>query len=154
MKLAIFAVMMTAMSLQAAPLPPAQELARNEVFAIYTGTKDIPCMHRTSLCPDKCGHAKKVAIFKVLRNDGYEKKGEYGDAKAEPNSEIYVDVNKDVEGQSLETLAMIKELKPAAQVQLTQVHYYVTKDGSSYPVRPIVKIQPRLSCSAPPAEKK
>ncbi len=154
MKLALFAVMMSAISLQAAPLPPAKELARNDVLAMYVGTKDMPCMHRTSLCPDKCGHAKKVAVFKVLRNDGYEKKGEYGDAKAEPNSQIYIDLNKDVEGQSPETLALLKELKPATQVQMTQVHYYVTKDNSSYPVRPIVKIQPRLTCSGPPPAEK
>ncbi len=146
--------MMTAMSLQAAPLPPAEELARNEVLAMYVGTKDTPCMHRTALCPDKCGHAKKVAIFKVLRNDGYEKKGEYGDAKAEPDTQIYVDVNKDVEGQDPEILTMLKGLKPADQVQLTQVHYYVTKEGSSYPVRPIVKMQPRLTCGMPDPAKK
>ncbi len=153
MKLAIFTALLSTLSLHAAPLPPAKELARNEVLAVYLGTKELPCMHRTALCPDRCDHAKTVAVFEVMRNDGYEKKGEYGDQKAEAGQKIYVDVNKDLEGQSPETLKMIKELKMASQVQMTQVHYYVTTDKVSYPVRPITEIKPRLVCSVPPTEK-
>ncbi len=140
------------MSLHAAPLPPAKELARNEVLAFYKGTKEIPCRHRTAQCPNRCDHATTVAVFEVGRNLDYKKPGEYGDAKAERGSMIYVDIKKDIEGQSADVAKLIKTLKPAALVHMTQVHYYVTKDNSSYPVRPVVQIMPKLTCSGPPQQ--
>ncbi len=150
MKIAFITALLSTLSLHAAPLPPAQELARNEVLAFYKGTKEIPCRHMTAQCPDRCGHGSTVAIFEVGRNLNYSKKGEYGDAKAEAGSLIYVDIKKDIEGQSPDVAKLIKTLKLAALVHMTQVHYYVTKDGSSYPVRPVVSIAPKLTCSTPP----
>ncbi len=137
----IFVSLMSAVSLQAAPISHEKELARNEVLAMYVGTESVPCMHRTALCPHKCDHAKTVAVFKVVRNESYKKSVVYGDEKAEAESLIRVDINKDVEGQSLKTLEKIQKLHKFDYVQLTQVHYYVTKEHMSYPVRPIVKLQ-------------
>ncbi len=141
MKLVIFAILIACLNLQAAPMPPAKELARNEVLAMYVGTRKVPCMHRTALCPNKCDHAKTVAVFKVIRNENYAKTVGYGDVKAEVDDEICVDINMDVEGQSLETLETIQQLNTSDYVHLTQVHYYVTKEYTSYPVRPIVKLE-------------
>ncbi len=141
MKFVIFAALIACLNLHAAPMPPAKELARNEVFAVYVGTREVPCMHRTALCPNKCDHAKTVAVFKVVRNDNYAKTVGYGDAKADVDDEICVDINMDVEGQSLSTLETIQKLNISDYVQLTQVHYYVRKEYTSYPVRPIVKLE-------------
>lgn len=124
----------------AAPLPPADLLAKNEVLAEYVGIKEIPCRFRTAQCPDQCGHATAVAEFKVIENISYQKPGEYGDAKAEAGSIVYVDVKKDIEGQDASVASTIKDMKVGDKVDLTITHYYVNKDGSRYPVRPATSI--------------
>ncbi len=139
-------------ALVAAPEAKVTELARTEVVARLLWVKDVPCMHRTALCPDKCNHGGLTACFEVLHPLSYEKKGEYGDDKPEVGSKIHIALEHVQEGQSPEIVEEIKEMKPLTVVQFTHVHEYVEKEGSSYPVRRITQfaLAPRLECSGPP----
>ncbi len=121
----------------AAPLPPADLLAKNEVIADYVGVKDMPCRFRTSLCPDQCCHATKLAQFKVVESSDYHKAGQYGDARYGVGEMVYVDVKKDIEGQDEVITQQVKALNGGERVRLTITHYYVNKDGNRYPVRPV-----------------
>ncbi len=124
----------------AAPLPPADLLARNTVHAQYLGIRDLPCRFMTAQCPDKCNHATKVAEFRVIENLHYEKLGEYGDAKYAEGEILTVDVHKDIEGQDASIADSIKKLKQGDQVRLELSHYYVHQDNAHYPVRPVRSI--------------
>lgn len=126
----------------AAPLPPADILSKNEVLAEYVGLKDLPCRFRTSLCPDQCGHATTLALFKVLEQVHYEKKGEYGDAPYALGETVMVDVGCDIEGQDEGITQQIKKLKGGEKVRLEVTHYYVNKKGNRYPVRPVTALIP------------
>ncbi len=126
----------------AAPLPqPAELLATNTVVAVYEKTFDRPCMHRTSLCPDRCDHAKKLATFRVVTNENYERTGKYGDDKSEPGSTIYIDMLRDEPGQSENVRKLISELKPGDAVRLKIDHYYIKGNTNQYPVRPVTLIE-------------
>lgn len=127
---------------KAAPLPEkADMLATNTVVAKYVDTVDIPCRFMTTLCPDKCNHATKLAQFEVLSNENYEHPGQYGDEKLEKGSIASVDVKKDIPGQSPEVAKLISELKPGDEVKLTITHYYVQQGQGHFPVRPAVSIE-------------
>lgn len=126
----------------AAELPqPAELLASNTVVAVYEKTIDRPCMHRTALCPDRCDHAKKLAVFRVEENENYERLGEYGDAESEPGSTIYVNMLVDEPGQDASVRQLISELKPGDSVRLRIDHYYVKEPSNQYPVRPVTLIE-------------
>lgn len=116
-------------------------LASNTVVAIYEQTVDRPCMHMTSLCPDRCDHADKLAVFRVIRNEQYNRPGEYGDDRAEPGSPIHISVLKDQEGQDPSVRPFVAGLQPGDTVRFTVEHRYMDKDGSRYPVRPVTKIE-------------
>jgi len=130
----------------AAPMPPGDLLASNKLVATFEGISDLPCRFRTSQCPIRCGHAKKLAKFKVLENLKYVKDGLYGDAKAMPGSIVYVNVTRDIEGQDLNVAKRISKMNPGAKVQLSIKHYYVNKSGSRYPIRPTTSLKLLPSC--------
>lgn len=48
------------------------------------------CRFLTSLCPDKCDHARDFAVFRIVKYLDYRKPGKYGDEKQE---QLMVDVN-------------------------------------------------------------
>lgn len=141
MKTYLFALFATATALNAALLPANEILASNEVIATYVGTHSAPCMHMTAECPDRCTHATKYAQFKVIKNIKYVKDGEYGVAKAEAESLMRVDVEKDIEGQNASVAKTIAALKPGDKVELTVTHYYLTKDNSRYPAYPATSLK-------------
>ena len=86
---ALVGMVFSLVPLTASPLPAKAELlASNSVTAQFHGTRRLPCMGRTALCPNRCGHAAAVAVFRVLSNEAYAKPGKYGDDKAEPGSEL------------------------------------------------------------------
>jgi len=60
----------------------ADVLARLRARVAYAGVQRRRCMHMTSLCPDRCNHARAWALFTVVEWLAYEKPGQYGDDKA------------------------------------------------------------------------
>ncbi len=134
----------------AAPLPPkADLLASNTVTAQYLGTRHLPCMGRTALCPDRCGHATSVAVFRVISNEAYAKPGKYGDDKAEPGSEIFIDAKADVPGQDTDVCKTLASLTPGDKVVFTQKHYYVELNDVHMPVRPITELKVTAKTDTP-----
>lgn len=126
----------------ASPLPEkADLLASNTVTAQFLGTRRLPCMGRTALCPDRCGHATTVAVFRVIANEAYAKPGKYGDDKAEPGSELMIDAAADVPGQDAAVQETLAALTPGDVVRLTQKHYYADLGDVLMPVRPITELQ-------------
>lgn len=125
-----------------APLPPKAELlASNTVTAQFLGTRRLPCMGRTALCPDRCGHAAAVAVFRVIANEAYAKPGKYGDDKAESGSEILIDAAADVPGQDAAVKETLAVLTPGDTVRLTQKHYYADMGEVLMPVRPVTELK-------------
>lgn len=140
----LFSFVVTAaavLPLSAAPLPAkADLLASNTVAAQYLGERRLPCMGRTALCPNRCGHAASVAVFRVISNEAYAKPGKYGDDKAEPGSEILIDAKADVPGQDAAVLETLSTLTPGDKVKLTQKHYYADFGDVLMPVRPVTEL--------------
>ena len=128
-------------SVMAAPLPEkADLLASNTVTAQFIGMKERPCHFRTALCPDRCDHAAKVAQFRVLTNEAYEKPGKYGDDKAESGNMLLVDARNDVPGQPDDMLQKLANLNPGQVVRLTQKHYYADLGDVVTPIRPVTQL--------------
>lgn len=125
-------------ALFAAPLPPkADLLAENTVVAQYVAVREMPCHFRTALCPDRCGHAKKVALFLIKQNENYAKHGQYGDEKAEAGQLLMIDMKEEPAGQPAEVTKTLQGLKVGDVVRLTQKHYYADFGMVVEPVRPI-----------------
>jgi len=126
----------------ASPMPEKGEtLAVNTVIAAYDSTVDRPCYFRTANCPDRCGHATRVAKFRVLKNEHYEKPGKYGDDKAEAGDALFVDVLHDVPGQDESVAKDIASLRPGDAVRMTVTHFYVNDHGNRYPIRPVTSFE-------------
>ncbi len=128
-------------SLSVACAAESDLLARNTVLACYENTVEQPCRFMTADCPDRCDHAKRVAIFRVLKNEDYAKQGEYGDDKLEAGSSVMVDVIKDEPGQAPEIRKLVAELKPGDVVRMTIHHNYVKEETVNYPARPVVGME-------------
>ena len=118
---------------------PYDVLSKHSVIAIFEGITKSPCMFRTSLCPDNCGHSKKMANFKIEKYLDYKKTGEYGDEKQDY---FYADINVNAteDKQKKEFIDFIKNLKKGDKVKLNWEHIYVDNNGSMYPERPIRSI--------------
>lgn len=116
-------------------------LAFNRVLASFEGIEHKPCLFRTSLCPDKCGHARDVARFHVLRYFDYGSFGQYGDV---PQETFFVNMKEgDREDPQLPVvLSCIRGLQKGDTVELSWAHLYVTQDGSSFPQRRVLGISP------------
>lgn len=135
------ALAFSAVAAFAAPLPTkADLLASNTVTAQYLGARHLPCMGRTALCPNRCGHAASVAVFRVISNEAYAKPGKYGDDKAEPGSEMLIDAKADVPGQDAAVLKTLAALTPGDKVKLTQKHYYADLGDVVMPIRPVTEL--------------
>lgn len=124
-----------------APAEKRELLSLHETDAEFIGVVKRPCMHRTALCPDRCDHGGSVAEFKILAYRRYEKPGKYGDERAE---KFYVRVrNAKGEPRAEATLLRdIEALKAGDKVRLDWRHEYVTRDGSSFPERPVTALKP------------
>lgn len=135
-------VSLVGLSAYASPLPQkADLLASNTVVARYEGTQHHPCRHMTALCPDRCNHAATLAHFRVLRNERYQKSGEYGDERINEGDTALVEVFKDTPGQDTAVADFISRLKPGDVVRFTMNHYYVQDHQTLFPVRPVVHIE-------------
>lgn len=73
-----------------AELPSGELLSDHVAEAEFTGMIHRKCRFLTSLCPDKCDHARDFAVFRIVKYLDYRKPGKYGDEKQE---QLMVDVN-------------------------------------------------------------
>ncbi|MEO1856025.1 MAG: hypothetical protein ABGY95_01495 [Rubritalea sp.] len=115
-------------------------LSSHETIAAFTGSSFRTCRHHTANCPDKCHHAGSVVSFSVKEYLNYVKPGKYGDPKAE-KFQVMVEDQLGTVKVDKATLAKIKALKSGDTVKLSWNHNYVTKGGSSFPVRTITKLE-------------
>lgn len=116
-------------------------LSSHSTVATFTGISDHRCTGLTALCPDQCGHSGKLASFKIVKYVSYEKPGEYGD----PKQETFQLLIKDNMGNAKIPAAILKKinaLKPGTEVLLDWDHDYITKEGSKFPERTIVRLEP------------
>lgn len=119
--------------------PKVDLLAVHEAICEYTGLMHFPCMHLTSLCPDRCGHAHDACVFKVLEYTKYEKPGQYGDEKQE---NIYIDTKKVPYSQKPEILEILKTLEVGKKYRVVYHHLYVNDGHCARPERPAIEITP------------
>ena len=117
-----------------------ERLAEHETIAEFTGVKFRKCMGLTSLCPEKCGDSGEFAQFAIRRYLRYEKKGQYGDPKQTQWMIQITDFNRQPKGDP-KIAETVKGLKPGDFVRLSWNHDYVTREGSSFPERPLVKLE-------------
>lgn len=116
-------------------------LSAHDTEASFLGLKDHQCMGLTSLCPDRCGESGKLAVFKIVKYLDYKKPGEYGDPKQEEFM-VLIEDNRKRPRVPAAIRDAILALKPGELVHLKWHHDYVTKDGASFPGRPIVTLEP------------
>ena len=130
-------------ALQASPMPAkADLLATNSFEATYLGLMELPCRGMTADCPDKCGHATKVARFRVTKNVDYAQNSEYGDEKVTPGSIVMVDVKKPTPGQDDAAIfELIDKLGLGNKVIMTQEHCYGEIGNLVTPFRPVTKLE-------------
>ena len=115
-----------------AAAPQIDILSTHSTHAVYEGVRHLPCMHKTSLCPDKCGHAKDVAVFRIVDYIAYEKTNpHHGDPQATQFMMPLVEGNE----VDAKALAFAKELKAGDAVRLDWNHEYVKDGGANYPQR-------------------
>jgi hypothetical protein len=120
----------------------AQVLASNSFEAAYLGLMELPCRGMTADCPDKCGHATKVARFRVIRNVDYAQNSEYGDEKVAPGSIVMVDVKKPTPGQDDAAIfELIDKLELGNKVIMTQEHCYGEIGNLVTHFRPVTKME-------------
>jgi hypothetical protein len=124
-----------------AELNKRELLSCHDTIAKFTGIADHKCRGLTALCPDKCGHSGRMATFEIVKYLGYEKPGQYGDEKQKTFSVLIEDNMKNAKVPDA-TLKAIDSLKPGTTVHLKWNHDYVTRDGSKFPERPIISIEP------------
>lgn len=116
-----------------------ETLSVHETIARFDGIQGQPCMYKTALCPDRCGHAKLLAWFTILRYEKYAKPGQYGDEKTDRFAmPVSGEASPEMNPANAE---IVKGLKPGAWVRLNWVHEYVTKDGCSYPERAVTRLE-------------
>lgn len=117
--------------------PPVDVLSAHQTDAVYEGTRHLPCRHRTSLCPDKCGHAKDVAVFRITAYRSYTRANpSYGDPQA---AEFLMPLNVGEE-VSAGQVEIVRGLKAGESVKLDWQHEYVRADGASYPRRRVTRL--------------
>lgn len=79
--------------------------------------------------------------FRIVKYLDYRKPGKYGDEKQE---QLMVDVNPAHKPilQSADILKKISALKPGDKVVLHWAHYYMHRNSSSFPERPVISVEP------------
>lgn len=122
-------------------LPSGELLSDHVAEAEFTGVIHRKCLFRTALCPDKCDHPKDFAVFRIIKYLDYRKPGKYGDEKQES---LMVDMNPAHRPilQGADILKKIAVLKPGEKVVLHWSHYYMHRDSSSFPERPVISLEP------------
>lgn len=116
-------------------------LSSHDTEARFTGLQNHTCRGLTALCPDRCGDSGKMAIFEIVTYLDYKKPGEYGDAKQKAFQVLIEDTQGNAKVPKKISDAILA-LKPGEMVHLKWNHDYVTKEGSKFPERPILLVEP------------
>lgn len=127
----------------AKPAPAAEQrelLSSHDTIARFTGVSEHRCRGLTALCPDRCGHSGRLATFEIVKYLAYQKPGKYGDEKGKTFSVLIEDNLKNVKVSDA-VFKTINSLKPGTMVRLQWNHDYVTREGSRFPERPIVRVE-------------
>ena len=142
MRSALFCALLPCLLLSAsAPADEKRELlSEHHTVAVFDGVEFRLCRGRTALCPENCGHSGNFAFFTVKKYVKYEKHGEYGDPQQKSFVVQVSDFDKMPFGNP-EISKTIAGLKKGDLVHLSWNHDYVTKNGTSSPERPIVKLE-------------
>ncbi len=114
-------------------------LSRHELLAQFVEIRHQPCLFKTSLCPDRCGHACDVAVLKTVGYFAWEKFSKYGE---DPQGTFYYKVSpaKTNEATDEKIQNQLKGLQPGQWVKLEWEHQYLVNDHGSYPARPITHL--------------
>jgi len=117
-----------------------QLLAEHETLAVLDGVEYQLCRGLTALCPKECGNSGEFASFTIKKYLKYKKHGQYGDPEQTTFSVQVSDYDKKPKGDP-KILKTVKGLKKGDYVLLSWHHDYVTREGTSSPERPIVKLE-------------
>lgn len=117
-----------------------QLLAEHETVAVLAGIDYQLCRGLTALCPKECGQSGEYAKFTIKKYIKYKKHGQYGDPEQATYAVQISDYHKHPLGDP-KIREAVKDLKKGDYVLLSWRHDYVTKDGSSSPERPILKLE-------------
>ena len=123
-----------------APDERRELLANHETLAVFEGVDYRLCRGLTGLCPERCGSSGEFASFVIKKYLKYEKLGQYGDPEQQNFSIQISDFHKQPKGEP-KILETVKGLKKGDYVLLSWHHDYVTKQGTSSPERPLVKLE-------------
>ncbi len=115
-------------------------LANHETLAVFDGVNFRLCMGLTALCPKGCGDSGQFASFGIRKYLKYEKVGQYGDPEQNSFLVQVSDYDKKPKGDP-KILETVRRLNKGDYVLLSWHHDYVTKEGTSSPERPIVKLE-------------
>lgn len=122
-----------------APAEKREVLAEHETIAVFAGLQYRKCMGMTTQCPEECGDSGEFAVFNIFKYTRYQQNGKYGGKQ-----KVYLiqvsDFHRKPKGDP-KILELVRGFKPGDYVQLFWRHDYVTRDGASFPQRPIVKLE-------------
>jgi hypothetical protein len=124
------------------PVASVAVLMHAATMARFAGSMERPCMHRTSLCPDRCSHPRKWAVFDTtVPYRTYEKPGQYGDPEAN-QFHLQLDPPESDVAHGPGTHDLAASLAVGDSVELEWVHEYVTTaGGSKYPRRRVLVLR-------------
>ena len=122
------------------PRPDGRELlAEHETLAVLESVAFRQCRGRTAACPKDCGDSGEFATFKIVEYTHYKQHGKYGGKQKSYHIQVS-DFHRKPKGDP-KILEAVRGLKEGDYVRLHWRHDYVTKNRSSFPERPIVKLE-------------
>lgn len=107
-------------------------LATHKTIARFEGYRNIVCLGRPALCPERCGHSTVVAGFTIVSYRDHHKSGQYGD---EQQKVFEMEVLLSSPGQPALVMAAVRKLSPGDVVNLEWQDLYIYDGCSSYPAR-------------------
>ena len=114
-------------------------LAEHETIATFEGIAYRKCLGRTAMCPERCGDSGEYATFTVVEYTRYKQHGKYGGKQTSFTIQVS-DFHKKPKGDP-GISKTVRSLKKGDRTRLWWRHDYVTKNGASFPERPILKLE-------------
>ncbi len=126
--------------------PKRTLLSKHQTIAVLKEVKEHKCLGRTSLCPDKCGHSGKVAVFEIKEYLGYKKLDRWGSDK---QKQFFVQLSGFRQGSDRKpdkkTIDAINKLKVGDTVLLSWDHNRVETSSMSRGERKITKLEKKTA---------